>query len=188
MGRARARADARPARTHAPKPTASWSLNPASDLGLFTPHISQRFAAVTAVAEALQIAGVTKQRPIALVVDNVVNVRRPRPHTPPGALTAKRLAQELLRPQMLRPHRLAVPASPSLRRPHVLRLVCLTVAGAGQSPAPWMPAWSQWLTSQGYHLLRKSKAHRDRQQHAVAVRLEKTKAHRNCLLDSYGAP
>ena len=117
-------------------------------------HSRQRFPAVAAVAKALQIFGIREQRPVALVVHDVVHVCRPRADAPPGAFPAERLPQQLGRPQLLGPYWLAVPAPPTLRRPAVSRLVGVAVARRCQYAAARMLTGPQWFVCQGYHLLR----------------------------------
>ena len=114
------------------------------------PAFGSGFAAVTRVAQALQVVWVGELLPVALERDDVVNVGRPLPDADPGALTAKRLIKQLRRPQIVRPNRQAVPTPP---RPalcaaplHALWLVLLAVAASHQRRAAWMQAGAQGLT------------------------------------------
>ena len=66
-------------------------------------QFARRFAAVAAVAKALEVRAIAELLPISLVVGYVIHVRRTDASTVPGALTAERLAHELCRPQIKPP-------------------------------------------------------------------------------------
>lgn len=71
-------------------------------------------AAVATVAQALEVAGIRKHSPVALVVPDVVHVRGLRPDAVLSTLTAPRLPKELLTAQRLPVLRPVHPA-PGLR-------------------------------------------------------------------------
>lgn len=115
-------------------------------------HFLHRFPAVTAVAQALQIAPVAELAPVSLVVDDVVNVRRPDAEPPLCALAAKRLTQELHRPQVTPPFVGLIHPAPGLglgTAPVAARPVGVAVAVAHQHTAAWMSARSQRLLAHG---------------------------------------
>lgn len=98
-------------------------------------HFRRSLAAVTTVAQALEVAGIRKHSPVALVVPDVVHVRGPRPDAMLSTLTAPRLPKELLTAQRLPVLRPVHPA-PGLRllAPLLgLRLVLCAVP-AGHQP------------------------------------------------------
>lgn len=117
------------------------------------PHFPHRLSAVAAVAKALQIAPVAEPVPVALVIDDVVNVCSACPSPALCALAAKRLTHQLRRAQILSPLVGEVHPAPGLcffaALVCSLWLVLLTVAIAHQLAAAWMPAWSERLQGHG---------------------------------------
>lgn len=115
-------------------------------------HFPRCLAAVTAVAQALQIAPVAELAPVSLVVDDVVNVRRPNAKPPLCTLAAKRLTQELHRPQITLPFVGLIHPAPGLclgTAPVAARPVGVAVAVAHQHAASRMSARPQRLLAHG---------------------------------------
>lgn len=94
------------------------------------------------MAQALQIPRVSEQRPVALVVPDVVHVGGLGADAAAGTLPAEGLPQELAGSQLVSPDRQAVPAVPGSGLPprRLLRTVSRTPAVAGQRVAARMPA------------------------------------------------
>ena len=131
----------------APVRASGWS---AALAACFCPAFGGGFAAVARVTKTLQVGRIYELLPVTLERDDMVNVGCPYPQAAPGALAAKRLAQQLIGAQVVRPNRQAVPAPP---RPalcaaplHALRLVLCAVAAAHQCRAAWVQAGAQRLT------------------------------------------
>lgn len=124
--------------------------------GMFAvfPHFLYRLSAMAAVAKALQIAPVAEPVPVALVIDDVVNVCSACPSPVLCALSAERLVHQLCWTQVLSPLVGEVHPAPGLcffaALVGSLRPVLLAVAIAHQLAAAWVPAWSEWL--QGHEL------------------------------------
>lgn len=111
------------------------------------------------MAQGLQVGPVPKQDRVATVRTNVVNVRGADPLAVPGALPAVRLPQQLAGAQDLRPFCRAVELVPggAVCTASGLRPVGRAVSVRDQSTAARVPARSQGLLAQGYHLLAKQK-------------------------------
>lgn len=77
-------------------------------------HFRRSLAGVATVAQALEVAGIRKHSPVALVVSDVVHVCGPRPDAVLSTLTAPRLPKELLTAQRL-PVLCLVHPAPGLR-------------------------------------------------------------------------
>lgn len=124
-------------------------------------QFSRRFPAVTAVAQALQIAPIAEPCPVSLVVDDVVNVRRSDANPTLCALAAERLIQELRRPQVALPLVGLVHPAPGLRlgaAPVSARPVGIAIAIAHQHAAARVSAWPQRLLAHGLSPPRKTKS------------------------------
>ena len=78
-------------------------------------HFPRRLAAVAAVTQALEIAAVTEHCPVALVVDDVVDVGSADAPASSGTLSAEWLAHELRRSKILAPFVGEVHPAPGLR-------------------------------------------------------------------------
>ena len=78
------------------------------------PQFLRSFSAVASMAQALEITRISKQRPIALMIPDVVNIRCPGSYAPSCAITAPWLPQELLWPQLIAPFVCAVHPAPTL--------------------------------------------------------------------------
>lgn len=77
-------------------------------------HFRRSFAAVAAMAKALEVACVREHSPVSLVVADVIHVRGPRPNAVLSTLTAPRFPKELLTAQRL-PVLCLVHPAPGLR-------------------------------------------------------------------------
>lgn len=76
------------------------------------PHILHGFSAVAAVAQAPQVGAIREQRPIALVIPDVIHVSGPHPVAVFRADAAERLPEQLCRPQVIPPDGQEVPVVP----------------------------------------------------------------------------
>ena len=137
------------AHTHLPAPVQAFRLSASSGLA-FSPAFGHGLCAVAAVTQALQIAAVRELLPVSVVRLDVVNVCRSDSAALPCALAAPRLTQQLCRPQVVRPDRQAVPATPPAALCAapcaVLGSVLVTVPAPHQLPAAGMQARPQRLT------------------------------------------
>ena len=137
------------AHTHLPAPVQAFCLSASSGLA-FSPAFGHGLCAVAAVTQALQVAWVGKALPVSVMRLDVVNVCRSDSAALPCALAAPRLTQQLCRPQVVRPDRQAVPATPPAALCAapcaVLGSVLVTVPAPHQLPAAGMQARPQRLT------------------------------------------
>lgn len=117
---------------------------------------------MAAVAQALEISLVAKPRPIAAVVNHVVNVRRPHAQAALRARTAERLSHQLRRPQLVPPFRRGVHPAPRLGLLSALAARCrsmlITVAITHELAATRMPTWPKGLHAHGLSPPRKNKS------------------------------
>ena len=121
----------------------------ASCFGAIFVQFSRRFSTVAAVAETFQVVPVTELRPVALVVDDVVDVRCTDTLALLRTFTAERLPQELRRPQVELPLVCAVHPVPGLclrASPVAARPVGVAVAIAHQHAAAGVSAGSERLS------------------------------------------
>lgn len=121
-------------------------------------HVLRRFCRcrhglfrVARMTQALQIPRVSEQRPVALVVPDVVHVGGRSAQPTLCAFPAEGLPQELAGAQLVSPDRQAVPAVPGSGLPpgRLLRAVPGTPAVTGQHGTTWMPAGPQRFTCHG---------------------------------------
>lgn len=124
---------------------------------LFLPLFRHRLAAVTGMAQGLQVVPVREQVPVALVGPDMVHIRGPSAQTMLGALLAIRLPQELAGPQIVRPLWAQIQPVPGGAVGAALILGPGLVSGAvavwHQDAASRVPARPQGFLAQGYHLL-----------------------------------
>ena len=143
-------ADTRPHRRAGVASRRNSALFPAVFLPVL-PLFTHGFPAVARVAQALQVTLVDEQRPVALVVLDVVHVGGPDPPALTGTFPAEWLPQELGRPKLVRPDRQVVPAVPGRALPAGRRLGLVSRAPAlpGQRGAAWVPAGPQRFARRG---------------------------------------
>lgn len=144
------RADTRPRRRAGVASRRNSALFPTVFLPVL-PLFPHGFPAVARVAQALVIGRVDEQRPVALVILDVVHIGGPDTQAPPGAFPAERLPQELSGPEVILPDRQVVPAVPRRTLPAGCRLGLVGRAPAlpGQCRAAWVPAWPQRFARHG---------------------------------------
>lgn len=108
---------------------------------------------MAAVAQALEVALVAKLRPIAAVVNDVVNVRRPHAQAALRARAAKRLSHQLPRSQLVPPFHRGVHPAPRLGLLAALTARCrsmlVAVAVTHELAAARMPTRPKGLHAHG---------------------------------------
>lgn len=110
-----------------------------------------RLAAVAGMAQGLQVVRVCEQSPITAMRRDVINIGRSDAKPAPCAVTAKRLAQKLIRTQTVAEDRQHIPAMPAcgLRAAPLFGLMLGTVAVARQNAAANMSARFQGFYGHG---------------------------------------
>lgn len=117
---------------------------------------------VAGVAQALEIAPVSKHRPVPLVVPDVIHVGGGSAQASPGTLTTEWLTEQLAGTEIVRPHRQAVPPMPGGGLPagSLPGLMVWTPAVSGQRRASWVAARAQRLLCHGLSPPSKTKSAR----------------------------
>lgn len=140
-------------RIHGRAPERGRSLRQKSGLFVspFLPLFPHSLFRMARVAQALKIGRVREQRPVPLVIPNVVHIGGPGTDASSIALLAERLPQKLAGAQLIRPDRQTVPAVPRGGLPPgcLLRSMPGTPAVTGQYGTTWMPAGTQGFACHG---------------------------------------
>lgn len=152
-----------PRRAGATHLCAQASASTTGELPGKAPHFAGGLPAVARVAQTLQVADIAEPRPVSFVVDDVVDIGRTHAASVPGAFAAERLAQQLVRPQLLPPLVGRIQPAPGrclCAAPVAAWAVCVAVAIGHEGAAPRVSAWPQWLLAHGLSPPGKTKSHR----------------------------